>query len=74
MFDDRRSSGFSERAELHIDAENEIGPLLVELSRLTAQSHDFTMRMEELIREMCFHRSLCAFLMHLFNQKYLYFI
>ncbi len=50
MFDDRLSSGFSERAELLIDAVNEIGPLLVELSRLTAQSHDFTMRMEELIR------------------------
>ncbi len=34
-----------------MDAVNEIGPLLVKLSRLIAQSHmTFSMRMEEFIR------------------------
>ncbi len=33
-FDDRLCSGFSERPKQHIDAVNEIGPLLVKLSRL----------------------------------------
>ncbi len=34
-----------------VDAVNEIGPLLVKLSRLIAQSHiTFLMRMEEFIR------------------------
>ncbi len=50
-FDDRLCSGISEQPKQHIDAVNEIDPLLVKLSRLIAQSHmTFSMRMEEFIR------------------------
>ncbi len=46
-FDDRP---INEWPKQHIDAVNEIGPLLVKLSRLIAQSHmTFSMRMEEFI-------------------------
>ncbi len=49
-FDERLSSGFSERPEQLIDAVNEIGPLVSKLSRLIAQSHmTFLMRKEEFI-------------------------
>ncbi len=45
-----------------LDAMNEISLLLVKLSCLIAQSHiTFSMCMEEFIRLMCFHRSLCKF-------------
>ncbi len=59
-FDDSISSGFSEWPKQLIDAVNEVR-WLVKLSRLVAQIHiTFLMRMEEFIRLIGFHCSLCA--------------
>ncbi len=50
-FDDRLCSGISEWPKQHMDAVNEIGPLLVKLSRLIAQSRmTFSMCMVEFIQ------------------------
>ncbi len=49
---------------------NKIGPLLVKLSRLIAQSHmTFFMRLEEVVRKMHFHLPLFALTLVCTSQK-----